>query len=357
MPDTLEQPATIPVTAGSGGIPIITGGPRPREITLSDVARICATAPGQRPGEYITAQLADITSVGNEAVMRPVFVAEIKGLIEYGRPTINAIDKAPLPPAGMRIEWPVWQTLPTVDKTTGEKVLVPTGPVTVTTDGVDVDEWAGAADISLRLAQRSNPSFMEAYFRGCAEIYARKTNLDVITKLLAGAAVVAPAATFLDSLEAIVASFDPTKAPGGSLFVGMSWDVGATMIGVTAQNGPAYWDASINFSSLPQAQTAGGINIYVDRQLPAKTVLAGFSNAVTWYEDPTAPAEIRVVDVSLLGVDAGVYGYAALGANFPLADTVRKITYTTLPTLRDTSQDQTPGEEPKVEASSPRKRS
>ena len=53
------------------------------------------------------------------------------------------------------------------------------------------------------------------------------------------------------------------------------------------------------------------------------------SNAATWYEDPANPQEIRVVDVSLLGLDIGVYGFGALGVEVPTA--FKKITYTTLP--------------------------
>jgi hypothetical protein len=173
---------------------------------------------------------------------------------------------------------------------------------------------------------------MEAYFRGAAEIYARLTDLYVVNNILTHAVAVTPAASFLASLQAIIASFDPTLAPGGQLFVGMSWDVAAVMIGVTEANGPAFWSGSINFGSLPATATADGLNLYVDRQLPVKTVIAGFRNAATWYEDPASPAEIRVVDVSLLGIDAGVYGYGALGFNFPAANSFRKITYTTLPT-------------------------
>lgn len=341
--ETPETPATItPIGAGAGGGPVILGGGGgggsyglPQQMTLHDVARICAAAPKERPGEYITAALSAVTTSGNAGVMQRVYLTEVKGLINYGRATIAHLSQADLPPAGMRIEWPIWTTLPTVDVTTGEKVQVPTGPVSITTGGVDVQEFAGAADISLRLAQRSNPSFMEQYFRGCAEIYARKTNGYVLNAILGAAAVVAPATTFLGSIQAHMASYDPSKVPGGPLFVGMSWDVGVSLIGITVMNGPAFWEGSVDFGNLPLEMQADGLVMYVDRQLPAKTLISGFRDAATWYEDPNSPAEIRVVDVSLLGIDAGVYGYGALGFNFigAGADTFRKTTYTVMPTM------------------------
>lgn len=335
-----ETPAVIPVSAGAGGIQIIQGGGAgglavPQQMTLRDVARICAQAPKDRPGEYITAALSNVVTTGNAGTFQKVYLTEVKGLIEWGRPTIRALDQADLPPSGMRIEWPIWTTLPNVDVTTGEKVAVPTGAVSISTGGVDVQEFAGAADVSLRLAQRSNPSFMEQYFRGCAEIYARKTNGYVLTAILAAAGVVAPAATFIGSIQAHIASYDPTKVPNGPLFIGMSWDVATALIGITTQNGPAFWSGSINFGNAPITATADGMYLYVDRQLPAKTLISGFRNAATWYEDPNSPAEIRVVDVSLLGIDAGVYGYGALGFNLvgAGADSFRKTTYTVMPTM------------------------
>lgn len=357
-PDPTPPPAVLVPQANVA--PVHTAQP----FGLRQVAEIYAAAPDHAKGEAvrsaIEAALTNVTTATNTGVYQKVYLTdEIKGLIEYGRPTINAITRQALPPYGGRIEWPVWTTLPTVDVTTGEKAAVPTGAVAIGTGGVDVQEFAGAADISMRLAQRSSPSFMEAYFRGCVEQYNRKTNGYVLTALLAGATAVTPQTTFLSSLQAIVASFDATKVPEGQLFVGMSWDVGATMIGVTSQNGPAYFDGSVSFSTLPQTANMGGINIYIDRQLPVKTVIAGFRSAATFYEDPNSPAEIRVVDVSLLGVDAGVYGYAALGANWPLADTIRKITYTTLPTTVDTGELGAGPEtapEADIQASAPRKR-
>jgi hypothetical protein len=87
---------------------------------------------------------------------------------------------------------------------------------------------------------------------------------------------------------------------------------------------------SLNLSGVAQG-VSGGLNIYLDRQLPAKTILAGVSGAATWYEDPAAPVELRVVDVSLLGLDVGVYGFAALGIENP--GSLRKVTFTTLPTV------------------------
>ena len=60
----------------------------------------------------------------------------------------------------------------------------------------------------------------------------------------------------------------------------------------------------------------------VDPNLPAKTMIAGSTQAATVYKSAGAPADIRVVDVSLLGLDVGVYGYVAVTVEYPGAISV-----------------------------------
>lgn len=322
-------PATIPA------VPIVGTPARPSP-DLTSVARLVASMPNAGAAA-INAALADITTAvgsGGTAV-RPAFATQISNLIEYGRPTINAISRAPLPPGGMRIEWPQWGTLPDVGLQTAEKTEITSAAATLVPAGADVLTWAGGNDVSLQLVQRSSPSFLEAWFQAASEAYARETNGYVVTQLLAAAEVVPPPTTptFLNSIAALLAAFDPVTVPAGRLFIGMSWDVGMVMVGVSANNGPAFWDGSINFGSVTPEATAGGLSIYIDRQLPTKTMLMGISSGATWYEDPSSPAELRVVDVGLLGINIAVYGFGALALSHAGTPNPAfgKMTFTTLP--------------------------
>ena len=171
----------------------------------------------------ITAALTNVTLETNlMPLSRPAVLTEIRGLIEYGRPVIGAINRAALPPPGMRIEWPSWTVLPLVDIQTDEKTAITSGPANIGVSGTDVLTWAGGNDISLQAVQRSNPSFVEAWLRAAAEQFARKTEQYVVTTLLNAAGVVAPPATFLDSIEALFAAMDPATTPAGSVFLAMS---------------------------------------------------------------------------------------------------------------------------------------
>lgn len=349
--DTTMPAAPVPVPAPPAGAPVPvaaaapvpvppTGGGPPREpFTLSRVAAIVAS--GSRDGlqaaqvqAQIQAALTNVTTTGVTGIVQPAYLSDIHGLIVRNRATIDAISTAPLPPNGQAIEYPKWTTPPVVDVQTAEKTAIATGPVVIDLASTPVLTWATGNDIALQAVQRSSPSFMDAYLRAASASYGRKTNAYVITQLLAGAVVVPPAATptFMGSIGALLAGLNPNVTPPGQLFVGMSFDVGAVMFGVTADKGPAFWSGSLSMSGGggPDADMSGaGLHLYVDWDLPAKTMLAGSRPAATWYEDPTSPADVRVVDVSLLGVDVGVYGFGALIIEFPQA--FAKTTFTTIP--------------------------
>lgn len=335
--DDQEEPAvtmTLETIAASAPtvLPLAAGSPPDPPLTLSRLSSLIA---GGAPAPAIMAALTDIKTTDLTGVVRPAVLDTIRGLVEYGRPVINAINRQPLPPSGMTVEWPKWADLPNIGQQATQKTAITTGTVVVDTGSTNVITFAGANDVSLQAVQRSNPSFIEAYLRGAAEVFARTTEAYAITTLLAAAAAVTPAATFLDSVEAMVAAFDPLTVPNGRLFLAMSWDVGATLIGVTQNNGPAFWSGTVSLANLPEETSGAGLNMFVSRQLPAKTMLMGVEQGATWYEDPANPQEIRVVDVELLGLNIGVYGFAALSVE--VTGAFKKVTFTTLPTMAATS--------------------
>jgi HK97 family phage prohead protease len=334
------DPAT-PVVAASDPTPpptiqaqptVVTAAPR-RRSDLHAAAEVIAGLHGQAGAAEVRAALGALTTPDDPGLFLPAFIPEIKGLITYGRPLINAINSRALPPAGMIIEYPQWTDLPDVGQQATEKTAITTGTTAIAMKQATVLTWAGGNDISVQLAQRSNPSFMEAYLAAAAESYGRQTNGYVGTQLLAAATVVtapvSPNNHFINFVQALFTGLDPTATPSGPLFLAVSWDIACTLIGVTELNGPAFWDLSIDLggfipdmSSGPESDTgvpAGGLVLFVDRQLASQTMLLGSRQAATWYEDPAAPATIRVVDVSLLGFDVGIYGFGALAVEYPKA--------------------------------------
>ena len=278
MVAALEREAARPAPAV---IPLTAAGPEPSPLGLREVAGIVATA--ERRGlradavqAEIRAALDNITTTDlGAAVVTPSYLTEIRGIIETTRPTVAALGgPRALPASGMSIAYPEWTALPAVDEQTAEKTEVASNPATIVMKTEAVRTWAGANDISLQAVERSLPVVPRGLSAGHGrQSYARKTNAAFVNRLLGAANVVTPPATptWLNIFPALLAGIDPMLTPDGPLFVAMSWDVGLSMMGVSVNNGPAFWSGQISLTGIEPSMTAAGLTLYVERQLPAKT--------------------------------------------------------------------------------------
>ena len=316
----VDRPAIVPVTA-----------PRPAApLTLHRVAELVAGAnrgeiPQSTVRATLEAALANVTTADIAGIVQPVYRSEILTVIDHGTPLLNALASAPLPPSGMSIEYPQWDNtapnggMPTTGIQAVEKTAIVSTPVKMVMKSNPVITIAGGNDISLQAMERSSPSFLEAYLRAAAADWARKASAYVIDKLDDGAVTATPGTAFLENVQALLAALDPALTPAGPLFVAMSYDVAIPMISVQQPDGPAFWNGTISFGSMTPSVSADGLELIVDTSLPAGTMIGGSKQAATVYKSAGAPADIRVVDVSLLGLDVGVYGYLAVAVEYPKA--------------------------------------
>jgi hypothetical protein len=328
MSDTAVVTADAPAPAVAAAavppavVPISASHPIRPALTLSRLATLVAGANrGELTADAVRAELnaalANVTTTNVGAVVQPAYRSEINGLIDHGTPLLQALSQAPLPSSGMSIEYPEWVTLPTTGQQATEKTQIVSTPVTMTMKSAPVITIAGGNDISLQAVERSSPSFLEAYLKAAAVDWARKAEAYLLSRILAGAVAATPGATFLDNIKALLGALNPTLTPPGPLFVGMAWDVALPLITVKATDGPAFWSGKISFGSmLPEVQ-ADGLNMFVDPNLPSGVMVAGSKAGATWHQQ--GPADVRVVDVSLLGLDVGVYGYASATIEYPSA--------------------------------------
>jgi hypothetical protein len=326
MPTTTEPPPAE-IAAGAperpAVVPVSTAVPAPTApLTLARVASLVASAnrgeiTTERVRAEIQAALADVKTTGIASIVQPAYRSQIVPLIDHGRPLINAISSSPLPGSGMSIEYPQWLVPPAVDVQSAEKAEITSVAATMEMKTAAVLTWAGGNDISLQAVERSSPSFLEAYLRAMAVDFARKTDTYVATTLLAAATAATAGADFVANVAAMFAALDPTTTPPGQMFLAMGWGVGTSMIGPKRDDAPAFWDASISLGTFLPNETAAGLAIFVDPNMPTDMMLLGSRQAATWHESAGAPADIRVVDVSLLGLDVGVYGYGALTIEYP----------------------------------------
>ncbi len=291
-----------------------------RPVDLAAAASLIASANrGELSISEIRAALGGSTTTDLEGIVPPAYVGELVGLINPGRPTINAIRNRPLPAAGMKITYPAWAVKPAVDLQATELTEVESVAAEITLEEVSVRTWAGANELSLQAIDRSDPSAIQAVLEALSVSFGRKTNQAVVEDLLtaAGSATSVGAGSPIDVVSGLIGGLDFEATPSGPLFLAISPALLPTWISLADSDRPAFWDGRVQFGSMTPTLSADGLTVYVERDLPDGFALLGSSLGATWWDRPGQPVEIRAVDVSILGVDLGVYGYGALSVEYP----------------------------------------
>ena len=121
-----------------------------------------------------------------------------------------------------------------------------------------------------------------------------------------------------DVIGALFGALNPDMVPAGRMVMIVSWDLGVSAISEKgSDNSPVFWDGNLSFGSYIPTANMGGLSIIVDPNMPANTYLLGMTSAATWYDTPGVPYTLQAVNVGQLGLDLAVYGYGALGVQYP----------------------------------------
>lgn len=315
----IEAAETVEVLTAAAPVP---HSPRnaTRSFDLNAAASLIASANrGELTISEVRAALGGSTSADIDGIVPPAYVGEIVGLINPGRPTVNAIRNRALPAAGMKVTYPAWGTKPTVDEQLTELTEVDSTAATITLEEVSVRTWAGANELSLQAIDRSDPSAIRAVIEALSVSFGRKTNAAVVSDIItaAGAATTVGSTSPIDVVSGLIGALDFEATPAGPLFLAIAPDLLPAWISLADADRPAFWDGRVQFGSMTPTMSADGLTVYLERDLPAGHALLGSSLGATWWERPGQPVEIRAVDVSILGVDLGVYGYGALSVEYP----------------------------------------
>lgn len=281
------------------------------------------TSPGARTAPSIAAALADVTLVGTPNIgpmQRPGYQAELVEIVSHGSPLVDVLRQGDLQRGDFpNVTFNSWVVGPEVALQDAEKDEINSVPLSILPTSVPVETWATGNDISQQTLDFGSPSFVEDYIRAAGVDYARVIELYAATMLLGVAAPVTTLAT--DNITAIVGkllgALDPSEVPAGGLFLAMSWDAWAGIMGVTTNDGPAFWSGSVSFGSILPTSDLGGLSAFYAPGLPARTYLMGLRNGATWYDLPNTPFSLRAINVGQLGLDVAVYGYGALGVQYP----------------------------------------
>lgn len=268
--------------------------------------------------------LVDQITTNNPGVIPPQWLTTIVGIIDRGRPTVQAFGGArSAGDSGMSIDWPYYTGgyVGLVAEQATEKTEVVSRRVDILRGTADLKTYAGASDISYQLLRRSSPSYREAYARILAIAYG-------VTTDAVFAAAVADAATgtgtwdgaTLASLTAALfaASSDVDNAVGAPADVVLAApDVFAKIGTLDGLVPPVYGTNNVQGTS--QASTlrvnVSGLEIVNDRSLAPGVLLVASSEAAQWRED--GPFPIEADDVPKLGRDVGIWGMGAPTVQIP----------------------------------------
>lgn len=323
-PEPMQEPEAVeaaaePTIVAAAPIPHSTR-PAAKSLDLSGVASLIASAnKGDLSVAEVRAALSQSTTTDLAGIVPPAYVGEIVGLINPGRPTINAIANRALPASGMKVTYPAWDTKPAVDEQIDEFDEVNSDAAAITLEEVSVRTFAGANELSIQAVDRSDPSAVAAILEALSVSFGQKTNAAAVSGLItaAGAATTVATSSPVDIVSGLIGALDFSATPPGPLFLAIAPDLLPAWISLADSDRPAFWDGRVQFGSMTPTMSADGLTVYLERDLPAGHALLGSSLGATWWERAGQPVEIRAVDVSILGIDLGVYGYGALSVGYP----------------------------------------
>lgn len=312
-PPAPDAPARVPshMPRHSGGSPVVA----PTVSAFArDVVRRLRAAGGDEPSarslrgiieqadhDAVRAALANTTNA--DWAVPGTYLAEIDNYVRRGMPEVEGFVTRPTD------RWPVYQpvltTKPVPGKTVGEKVPIPSNTSKLDFQQVDGETYAWGTDLSVQLVEDAGESVISDLLEIASEEVGRLIASDFVAAV-EGAAQTGPTGITLDSIGAAIGLVAGTgRAPSVIL---AAPDVYGTLWTLIQSGGPAL-SAMTGLDETPRVTLAS--------TMTAGTLVVGARDAIRTHMSRVA--RLRAVDVSLLGIDVGVYRRAQFRVADPLA--------------------------------------
>lgn len=276
------------------------------------------------PNMLLMRALADQITGNNPGVMPPSWVSTVFGIIDRGRPTVNAFGVDSPGSAGLEVNWPYFDG--DLTALVGEQLVQKTPITSVRVDlkkgSEDLRTFAGGSDIAYQLIRRSSPSYRDTYMRIMMAAYAAVTNAAAGTSIVAGQGIVYDIATDTTGSKLRSALFQAsvlieaaTGSPAG--FALAATDVFVKIGGMTQVMQPEYGTNNIpgTASAASLRVSVAGLPVIHDPYLTAGDLFVSNDQAASWYED--GPFTVTAEDVEKLGQNVAVWGLGAFGIHLP----------------------------------------
>jgi HK97 family phage prohead protease len=283
---------------------------------------------GDNDARDLVAALQIATSTENTGMVPPNYLRDVIGVIDASRPFIDSIERAPLPPSGLKVFTPVLGAQAIVGQT-AEGVEFASQDTAVTFQEDTIVKFAGANVVNVELLDRSDPSFLDLLVRELAASYAQKTDA-YAAKIASEAAAGSSGSTIYAAIADGIADaygvmrFTPNRlmvAPSG----GEDGIDFAGLLGAVADGRPLFAAAAPQNAAglITQGSTNGtvaGLDLVVDPNYTGdnanvKHALVYPSAAMRFHESGTF--DIRANIVANGRVEIGLYGYVAVVNRYP----------------------------------------
>jgi hypothetical protein len=286
---------------------------------------------GDADARDLVAALDIATVAENTGMVPPNYLRDIIGIIDDSRPFINSIERAPLPPSGMKVFTPKLGAQATV-ALTAEGVEFDSTDTAVTFQEDNVVKFAGANIINVELLDRSDPSFLDLLLRELAASYAQKTDAYAAQIAADNAGVSSGTSIYKAIADGIADSYGVMRFTPDNLLVAPSGgytniDYANLLGAVDGSSRPLFSAAnpSTMAGTITQGSTSGtvaGLNLVVDpnytgNNVGDKAALVYPRGAMRFHE--SGLLQLRSNVVANGRVEIGIYGYVAVVNRYPTA--------------------------------------
>jgi len=274
--------------------------------------------------------LFDQVTGDNPGVMPPIWLQQVRGIIDLGRPVITGVGgPQSAGTVGLDINWPYSENVLTdiVEAQANEKDEVNSVQISILKGTASLGTYAAGSDISYQLLQRSQPSYLDAHNRIMAASYStvtdRKFTADIwnqgsgtVTYDLSAdtTGAVFRAAVFEASMECE----DATGMPATIVYA-------STALMIEIGGWESFYPAPYSVQNVSGVATASTLQVNVSglRVVRAKWLdgaaarhaIVTNGEAARWIED--GPRLANAENVGQLGRDIAIYGYGVTAAYLP----------------------------------------
>ena len=281
-------------------------------------------------GEIDARALTDQVTGNNEGLFPPVWVLDVKGMVDLGRPVITASGGPQSPGAsGMEIAWPyiTGDLLDIVEEQANEKGEVNSVRIDIEKGSATLDTYAAGSDISYQLLQRSSPSYIDAHNRRMIASYNAVTDRQFTNDLWVGGSNTnlynlagdTDGAKFRE--EVFLASMEVEDATGAPATVVLA----STALLQAIAGWETFYPAPTGVQNVSGTATASTLSVtvsglpvirakWLDTDADRHAIVMNGESA-KWFED--GPNLATAENVAQLGRDVAIYGYAATAVYVP----------------------------------------